>query len=88
VNNFTNAIAQTMGNEYISIVQTQQISQIYDYCVAFTVFTSMLKLCRLLRYLELSEGTSLGEISAKISPRKIPMVHEESRKANRIWLGS
>jgi hypothetical protein len=50
VNNFTQAIAQTGGNEFISIAQTQRISQIYDYCVAFTVFTSMLKLCRLLRF--------------------------------------
>jgi hypothetical protein len=49
VNNFTVAIAQTMGNEYISIARTMMVSQVYDLCVAFTVFTSMLKLCRLLR---------------------------------------
>ena len=45
----TKKIGETKGNKYISIENAQHINYFYEYTVSFTVFTSMLKLCRLLR---------------------------------------
>ena len=45
----TKKIAATRGNEYIPIENSQMVNKYYDYTVSVTVFTSMLKLCRLLR---------------------------------------
>jgi len=47
---FTQEIALTGGNDYIPIDDAQTINQVYDYCCSFTVFTSMLKLCRQLSF--------------------------------------
>ena len=45
----TKKIGETRGNEYIPIETSQMVNKFYDYTVSLTVFTSMLKLCRLLR---------------------------------------
>ena len=45
----TKKISKTRGNEFIPIERIQQINQYYDYSVSITVFTSILKLCKLLR---------------------------------------
>ena len=53
----TKKIGETKGNKYISIENAQHINYFYEYTVSFTVFTSMLKLCRLLRH---SDGLNKG----------------------------
>lgn len=45
----TKKIGLTKGNAYLSIDQAQTVANLYDLTVAMTVFTSLLKLCRLLR---------------------------------------
>ena len=45
----TKMISDTKGNSYLSIDQAQYVSNLYELTVAMTVFTSLLKLCRLLR---------------------------------------
>ena len=47
--NLTQRISKTRGNEYLSIEEAQTVNHWYEYTVAITVFTSLLKLCRLLR---------------------------------------
>ena len=46
----TKQIKRTGGNAFIPIEKTMQINSYYDYTVSFTVFTSMLKFCRLLSF--------------------------------------
>ena len=46
----TKKIGETRGNEFIPIENAQHINYFYEYTVSFTVFTSMLKLCRLLSF--------------------------------------
>merc|ERR1719412_2720398 len=46
----TKKIGATRGNEYIPIENSQMVNKYYDYTVSVTVFTSMLKLCRLLSF--------------------------------------
>merc|ERR1719342_1352088 len=43
-------IGKTRGNEFIPIEQSQMINKYYDYTASMTVFTSLLKLCRLLSF--------------------------------------
>ena len=47
--NLTKKISATKGNEFLSIEQAQYVNSWLELTVAFTVFTSLLKLCRLLR---------------------------------------
>ena len=46
----TKQIGKTAGNAFVPIEKVMQINSYYDYSVSITVFTSMLKFCRLLRY--------------------------------------
>ena len=46
----TKQIKRTGGNAFVPIEKTMQINSYYDYTVSFTVFTSMLKFCRLLSF--------------------------------------
>ena len=46
----TKQIGEKKGNEYVSIEAAQSWNNKLELAVAFTVFTSLLKLCRLLRY--------------------------------------
>ena len=43
-------IGRTKGNEFVPIGSSQQINGYYDYAVSITVFTSILKFCRLLSF--------------------------------------
>ena len=45
----TKKIGASRGNEFIPIERAQIINKYYDYTISMNVFTSMLKLCRLLR---------------------------------------
>ena len=47
--NLTQRISKTRGNEYLSLEEAQTVNHWYEYTVSITVFTSLLKLCRLLR---------------------------------------
>jgi hypothetical protein len=46
----TKKISKTGGNAFVPIEKTMQINSYFDYTVSITVFTSMLKFCRLLRF--------------------------------------
>ena len=42
----TKTIGRTRGNAFVPIERSQKINMYYDYAVAITVFTSILKFCR------------------------------------------
>ena len=65
----TKKIAATRGNEYIPIENSQMVNKYYDYTVSVTVFTSMLKLCRLLR-LSMVNITIISSISFILVSKK------------------
>merc|ERR1739844_223703 len=46
----TKQIKRTGGNAFVPIENAQHINYFYEYTVSFTVFTSMLKFCRLLSF--------------------------------------
>ena len=50
VGEMTKMIARTKGNEFVPIERSQKINMYYDYAVSITVFTSILKFCRLLSF--------------------------------------
>ena len=42
-------VEKTRGNSYISLDMAKMYNGWYDYTISFTVFTSILRLCKLLR---------------------------------------
>lgn len=50
VQDMTARVNETMGNGYIRLSEVALINEWYTYLMSFTVFTSSLKLCKLLSF--------------------------------------
>ena len=58
----TKTIGRTRGNAFVPIERSQKINMYYDYAVAITVFTSILKFCRF----EKTEGIEILFLSSTL----------------------